>query len=150
MRNVVRWQPVSDAMTLRRAAGRLLDAGFVDLTGWMSPLGGGDLAVDMFETDSDLVVSTALPGVKPEDVEITVTGDTLCITAESKAEAVTQTASFYQQERRYGTCGRSLILPVAVQVDKAEARFKDGVLTLTLRKAEAAKPRAIKVKAEAK
>ena len=137
-------------MTLRRAAGRLLDAGLVDLTGWMSPLGGGDLAVDMFETDNDLVVSTALPGVKPEDVEITVTGDILCIAAESKAEAVTQTASFYQQERRYGSYGRSLILPVAVQVDKAEARLKDGVLTLTLRKAEAAKPRAIKVKAEAK
>jgi HSP20 family protein len=114
----------------------------------MSPLGGGDLAVDMFETGDNLVVSSALPGVKPEDVEITVTGDALCITAESKAETVPESASFYQQERRFGVCARSLILPVAVQVEKAEAKFKDGVLTLTLPKIEAAKPRVIKVKAE--
>lgn len=149
MRNVVRWEPLGDVMSLRRSAGRLPDGGIFDRSGWMPPLGEGDLAVDMFETDNDLVVSTALPGVKPEDVQITVTGDSLCITAESKVEAETQTASFYQRERRYGTCGRSLILPVAVQVDKAEARFKDGVLTLTLPKAEAARPRAIPVKAAA-
>ncbi len=150
MRNVVRWEPISDTLSWRRGAGRFLDASLGERAGWLSPLGGADLAVDMFETDNDLVVSTALPGVKPEDVEITVTGDTLCISAEAKAETETQTASYYQQERRYGTCGRTLTLPVTVQVEKAEAKFKDGILTLTLPKADAAKPRAIKVKAEAK
>jgi HSP20 family protein len=141
---------MGEAITRRQAAGNVLDAGFLDRSGWMSPMGGGDLAVDMFETNDDLVVSTTLPGVKPDDVEITVTGDALCITAESKADSVTESATFYEQERRYGVCSRSLILPVAVQVDKAEAKFKDGVLTLTLPKADTAKPRAIKVNTASK
>ncbi len=148
MRNVVRWDPISDTLSVRRGAGSFLDTGLAERAGWLSPLGGADLAVDMFETDNDLVVSTALPGVKPEDVDITVIGDTLCISAEVKAEAQAETASYYQQERRYGTCGRTLTLPVAIEVEKAEAKFKDGVLTLTLPKADAAKPHAIKVKAE--
>lgn len=150
MRNVVRWDPINDRLSVRQSVGSFLDTGTAERAGWLSPLGGADLAVDMFETDNDLVVSTALPGVKPEDVDITVIGDTLCISAEMKVEPSAETATYYQQERRYGACGRTLTLPVAIEVEKAEAKFKDGVLTLTLPKADAAKPHAIKVKADAK
>jgi HSP20 family protein len=86
--------------------------------------------------------------VKPEDVEITITGDVLCIKAEAKAETKEEKVGYFRQERRYGSCARSVSLPVPVQTDRAEAKFKDGVLTVTLPKAEEAKPKAIKVKPE--
>lgn len=145
MSSVIRWQPVTDALSLRDAMGRLLEDSFVTPRGGMAGMGGMDLAVDMFETDNELVVTSALPGVKAEDLQITITGDALCIKADIKSESSADTASWHRQERRYGSCSRSLTLPVAVQSDKAEASLRDGVLRLTLPKAEEAKPKSIKV-----
>ena len=150
MRNVVRWEPARDAWSLRDAMDQLFEESVVSPRSWLAPMGGMDLAVDMYETDTDLVISTALPGVQAEDMEVTITGDLLCIKAETKAETKDENASYYRQERRYGSCARSVTLPVPVQADKAQAQFKDGVLTLTLPKAEEAKPKVIKVKAESK
>jgi HSP20 family protein len=145
--SIVRWEPFGDLVTLREAMDRLFEESFIRPgSRLLSAYGGADLALDMYETDNDVVVTTALPGVKPEDVEITITGDTLSIKGEIKSETKAEKGSYLRQERRYGVFSRTVALPVPTKADKAEAKFKDGVLTLSIPKAEEAKPKSIKVK----
>jgi len=128
---------------------RLFEESFVHpRAGWLTPFGAGTLAVDMYETDEDVVVKTSVPGVKPEDIDITITGDTLTIKGEVKAEEKIERANYIRQERRYGAFSRSLTLPTSVVAEKAKAEFENGVLTLTLPKSEEVKPKTIKVKAK--
>ena len=87
-----------------------------------------------------------MPGIKPEDIDVSVTGDVLTIRGETASEEKSEQGSYLRQERRVGKFERSLTLPTQVQADKAEARFEHGVLTLTLPKAEQVKPKSIKVK----
>jgi HSP20 family protein len=149
--SVVRWEPFSDLMSLREAMDRLFAESVVRPgSRVLAPFGAADLALDMYETDNDLVITASLPGVKPEDVEITITGDALSITGEMKAETTVEKASYLRQERRFGAFSRTIALPVPIQADKAEAKFKDGVLTLSIPKAEEAKPKTIKIKTENK
>ena len=91
------------------------------------------------------MVKASLPGVKPEDVQITVHGDTLTIQGESKFEEEKKGERWHLRERRFGSFQRSLSLATPVNSDKAQADFEHGVLTLTLPKAEGAKPRQIKI-----
>jgi HSP20 family protein len=91
------------------------------------------------------VVKASLPGVKPEDVEITIHGDTLTIRGEVKAEEERKGERWHLRERRFGSFQRSLSLATPVNSDQAQAHFEHGVLTLTLPKSEAAKPRQIKI-----
>lgn len=147
--SIVRWQPFEDLVSLREAMDRLFEESFVRPRAWLAPT-VLDLPIDMYETSDELVVTVAVPGMKPEDLEITITGDTLCIKGEVKSEAKVEKASYYRQERRYGSCTRSISLPVPVQTDKVEAKLKDGILTITLPKAEEVKPKAIKIKTESK
>ena len=103
---------------------------------------------DRYQTANDVVVKASLPGFKPEEVDISITGDTLTIKGEHKDEKEVKDEDYFYKERRYGSFSRSLILPIQVQSDKAEAVFEDGILTLTLPKAEEIKPKQIKVKAK--
>jgi HSP20 family protein len=91
-----------------------------------------------------------LPGVKPEDVNIDITGDTLTVKGESKAEQEVKREDYLYQERRCGAFSRSVVFPSGLKPDKAEATMEDGVLTLTVPKAEEVKPKSIKVKAKEK
>jgi len=115
--------------------------------GWVLPTEGA-LAMDMYETPENVVVKTAVPGVKPEDIDITITGHTLTIAGETKAEKKVEEENYIRRERRYGRFSRSITLPSGVQGEKAEASFEDGLLTLTIPKAEEAKPKVIKVKSK--
>jgi HSP20 family protein len=149
--SVVRWEPFSDLMSLREAMDRLFEESYVRPgSRAAAPYGPADLALDIYETDDVFVVTASLPGVKPEDVEITITGDTLLIKGETKAEAQVEKANYLRQERRFGVFARSIIMPAPVQADKAEAKFKDGVLTLSIPKAEEAKPKSVHVKTDSK
>ena len=75
-RNLVRWEPWSDLMSLREAMDRLFEESVVrPRAGWLAPLGAEALAVDMYETDEEVVVKTAVPGVKSEDIDVSITGD---------------------------------------------------------------------------
>jgi HSP20 family protein len=149
MANIVRWEPFRDLMSLREAMDRLFEESFIrPHAGWLAPLGAEALAVDMYETDQDVVVKSSVPGIKPEDIDITITGDTLTIKGETKAEEKVEKSNYIRQERRYGAFSRSLTLPTTIVAEKAKAEFEDGVLTLTLPKAEEVKPKTIKVKAK--
>jgi HSP20 family protein len=112
----------------------------------------GNLALDVRETPDAFVVTAAMPGVKPENVDISVLGETVRIQAEIKDEREQTNGQGEQQgrwimrERRYGSFQRALTLPSGVKADQAQATFEHGVLTLMLPKIEEAKPRAIKVR----
>jgi HSP20 family protein len=147
MANIVRWEPFRDLISLREAMDRLFEESFIrPRAGWLAPLGAEALVVDVYETDQDVVVKSSVPGVKPEDIDITITGDTLTIKGETKAKEKVERANYIRQERRYGAFSRSLTLPTTIVAEKAKAEFENGVLTLTLPKAEEVKPKTIKVK----
>ncbi len=151
MANIVRWEPFRDLISLREAMDRLFEESFVQpRSGWLAPFGPEALAVDMYQTNDAVIVKAAIPGVKPEDIDINITGDVLTIKGETKAEEEVKEENYFRRERRYGSFSRSLSIPVSVVADKATADFENGVLTLTLPKAEEVKPKAIKVKAKGK
>ncbi len=148
--SITRWDPFRDVMSLREAMQNLFEDSFV------APRGGqgvaGNLALDVRETPDSFVVTAAMPGVKPEDVDISVLGDTVRIQAELKEERTQgdgqgeQQSRWIMRERRYGSFQRAFTLPSGVKADQAQATFEHGVLTLTLPKVEEAKPRSIKVR----
>lgn len=145
MSNLTRWEPMREIMTLREAMDRLFDDAFtrpISLNNWSMP------AIDMYQTDDKVVVKAALPGLSAEDVQISVTGDVLTLKGEFRQDEEVKDATYQLKERRYGSFERSLMLPTDVETDKAKAEFQNGVLTITLPKAEAVKPRTITVKAK--
>lgn len=149
MTNLVRWEPFRDAVSLRDAMNRLFKESVVQpLTGWPAPVRAEALAMDMYETDDAIIVKAAIPGIKSDKLNISISGDILTIKGETSAEEEIKEENFIHRERCYGSFCRSLTIPLSVVTDKAEAEFEDGVLTLTLPKAEEVKPKAIKVKAK--
>ncbi len=111
-------------------------------------LGAVGPSMDMYETDEGLVVQLSLPGVAPEDVNVTVTGDTLTIRGEFRTEEADATRQYLLRERAHGTgrFSRSVLLPRDVVGAKAEATFRNGVLTLTVPRAEESRPKQVQVK----
>ena len=147
--NLIRWEPFGELMSLKQAMDRLFEESFVRPSRALSLLGeGAAVPIDMYQTDNEVVVKASLPGVKPEELDIHITGDTLSIKGETKAEKEIKREDYHYQERRYGAFARSVTLPGGLQADKAEASFEDGVLTLTIPKSEAVKPKTVKVKAK--
>jgi HSP20 family protein len=146
MSNLTRWEPVREMMTLREAMDRLFDDAFT------RPLGtnGGSTvpAIDLYQTDNEVVLKAALPGLKADDVQITVTNDVLTLRGEFKWEDRHEDATYHIREQHYGSFERSIALPVDVQTNKAQADFQNGVLTITLPKAESVKPKTISIKAK--
>ena len=149
MSNLIRWRPMSEAVTLRDAMDRLFDEAFTRPWG-LTEAGRYSMApsVDMFETDSDVVIRATLPGLKAEDVEINVTGEMITIKGQSKQQSETKEKAYHIREQRWGAFERSLALPTTVLSDKAKAEFEDGILTITLPKAEEVRPKTITVKAK--
>jgi len=127
---------------------RIMDEALMD----MPRFGGlisGIVPVDVYQTDDDVVVKATMPGVKPEDINISITGESLTIEGEIEEEleiSDERNVRFHVRERRYGSFYRSLTLPTLVDADKASAEFENGVLTLTLPKVEEVKPKKITVK----
>jgi HSP20 family protein len=148
---IERWHPFTELMSLRQAMDRLFDDSFVRPAHALEALGEvAAPALDVYQTPGEIVVKAALPGIKPEDVSIDITGDTLTVKGESKAEQEVKREDYLYQERRYGTFSRSVALPSGLKSDKAKATMEDGVLTFTIPKAEEVKPKAIKIKAKEK
>jgi len=148
MSNLTRWEPMRDMVTLRDAMDRLFDEAFT--RPWFSDGGSGMgmPAVDLYQTDDDVIVKVAVPGMKPEDVQISVTGDTLTVKGEIRQENDSKEKAYHIREQRWGSFERTITLPTAVRSDKAQAEFENGILNVTLPKAEDVKPKTITVKAK--
>ena len=147
MSNMVRWEPFRDIVSLREAMDRLLQESFVGPWGSMAcPSERAIAAVDMYETDDAVVLEAALPGVNPDDLDISVAEDAITIRGEVKREMEVNEENFYRRERHYGSFCRSLPLPAAIAIEDAEAVFENGVLHLTLPKAEKVESKTIKIR----
>ncbi|MEW6580279.1 MAG: Hsp20/alpha crystallin family protein [Chloroflexota bacterium] len=144
MVRVTRWDPLRDMITLRQAVDRMLDETFARGTetrgtgAWLLPM-------DAYITDEAIVIRADVPGIKPEEIEITLEGDTLAIRGEIRREENSQ-RKYVLLERPTGKFERTLNINTPIDHESVEASFKDGVLTLTLPKAETVKPRQITVK----
>src|SRR5260221_10631465 len=102
-------------------------------------------SVDIYETENELVLRADLPDVKLEDIEVRVENQTLTLKGERKFEEDQSVRGYHRIERSYGTFTRSFTVPATVDSDKVAAEFKNGVLTVTLPKKEAAKPRQVNI-----
>ena len=111
--------------------------------GWAPP-------IEVFEKEDKFVVKAELPGMEEEDIDVSVTGDTLTIKGERKAEAEVNEEDYYCCERSYGSFLRSIALPSTVDAKKIEAGYEDGVLEVTLPKATEVKPKKVAVSAKKK
>ena len=143
---VRRTSPLGELVTLRQAMDRLFEDSFVRPRVWAGSWSEtAALAMDIRSTPDALVVEAALPGVKPEEVDITVEGGTLSITGEFRSERNEGEGDYLVQELRRGSFSRTVTLPEGLEPDKATATFEHGVLTLRIPKAEEVKPRQIKI-----
>ncbi len=147
MSNLVRWEPFRDLTDFRNSIDRVFNRGYARpwrVVRWEPA--ESRLPVDLYETDDAVPVTASLPGVKADDVHISVIGNTLTIKGETKDENEEKDQNYYRQERRSGSFQRVITLPVKVEGDKASATFEDGVLTLELPKAAEVKAQTIEVK----
>ena len=153
--SLVRWTPArdlsafpSDVLSMRKEFNRLFDSFFQgDLADTTSAFTSAWIpAVDIAERENEFVVRMELPGVKKEDVKITMQEGILTVRGEKKQEKESKGSDFHRVERAYGSFQRSFTLPTAVKSGDIDASFSDGVLNISLPKAEEAKPKQIDVR----
>lgn len=150
MKALTRWEPFSELVSLRQAIEGLFEDSFVRPSHLWSIFSDGEyLPLDMYQTPDDVVLKASLPGIRPEEVEITIQERLLTIKGERREEREAKEEDYIRRERRYGSFHRVIALPSSLKADKAEALFEDGVLTVTIPKVEEAKPKVIKVKTPA-
>lgn len=112
--------------------------------GWLEEY-EGQLAIDAFQTNDSVVVKAPIAGVKPQDLEISVTDEVLSVRGHRKQESQEDQDSYFVQECYWGSFSRSFVLPVPVDADKAQANLKDGILTVVIPKQEKSKTKIIKI-----
>lgn len=122
------------------------DAKFLHFPSMDFPLGIEMPKVDVIETDAEVKVNAALPGVKKEDLDVTLSSQTITIKASTKKEEKEEKGEFYRREIRRGEFQRTVTLPAPVDTDKAKASFKDGMLEIVLPKLEKSKRKSIQIK----
>src|SRR4029079_4181149 len=143
MTNMIRRDPFTD---LRSTMDRLFDEGFSRPWRFInSESYEASMPVEVSETDNELVVKASLPGVNPDEVDVTINNDVLTIKGEHKETTEEGKREFYRREIHYGAYNRSFTLPVKVDADQAEASFDHGVRQLRLPKAASIRPKQIKV-----
>lgn len=145
--SIVRWSPIRDMLNMQadmnRMFGTLFDRDSFE-TSLRSNAWGP--AVDISETADSYEVTAELPGLTKDDVKISYEGGMVSIRGEKKQEKEDKGKNYHRRERNYGAFERSFRLPTHIEVNKIEAKFKDGVLTLHLPKAEEARPKEIPIK----
>ena len=148
MANIVRFDPFEDLSRLQRDVNRLFEDNTRTGRGsepastrtWAPP-------VDILEDQNEIVVKAELPGIKQDDIDIELTGETLTIRGERKLEEAQRQENYVRVERAYGQFLRSFTIGVPVQNDAVRASYKDGLLEVHLPKSEATKPKKVKVSA---
>ena len=139
------WPSFGGFLTLRNEIDRLFEAPLSELARTSHLLSGSTPAVDVFEDKDNFVVKAELPGMKKEDIVVSLHDDSLSISGERKNETRSEDAEVYRSERFFGQFQRTVMLPATVAAEKIKAEYQNGVLTVTLPKAEEAKPKQIDV-----
>jgi HSP20 family protein len=147
MTTLTRWEPWRELATLRREFDRFFDEPFGARFAMPWRPSEFEMMVDLAEDETAYIVKATVPGVKPEDVEVTMQNNVLTIKGEAKADKEIKEENYFMRERRYGSFMRSLVLPTNVKAEMIEAKHEDGVLTIRLPKSEEDKPKKIAVKA---
>ena len=142
---VNRWNPIRDMITLRETMDQLFNDAYARNRDYRSQPAAWQLPVDAYTTEDAIVLVADVPGLKPEDLDMTLEGDTLTIRGEIKPRQ--QNQNYLLRERLTGRFERVLTISTPIEANKVEATFEDGVLQLVLPKAEAVKPKQIKVNA---
>jgi|WetSurMetagenome_2_1015567.scaffolds.fasta_scaffold22088_2 HSP20 family protein len=146
-RNITTWDPFRDVSTIREDMERIFDSMLSRyprerVQAVWAP------SIDVEETNDAMIIRAELPGMKREDIKLTVAEDTVTISGERNYESEQKDRTFHRVERAYGSFQRTIALPVSVQGDKAAASYKAGVLELVLPKAERVKAREITIEAK--
>ena len=146
--NIVRYDPFGELRSLQNEMNRLFSSTFSRTGGENDQMmqGAWNPNVDIYENQNQIVIEAELPGMKPEDVDISIENNVLTIHGERKFEKKDENDNFHRVERSYGSFTRSFTLPPTVSSENADAEFENGVLRLTLAKREEAKPRRIEIK----
>jgi HSP20 family protein len=139
------WAGLGRLSSLRDELDRLFESPWTELAHTSQLLSGWTPALDVHEDKDNFVVRAELPGMKREDIDVSLHDGALSISGERKTEQKYEGAEVYRTERFFGKFQRTLTLPAPVAADKVKAQYKDGVLTITLPKTEAAKPKQIDV-----
>lgn len=153
MNNLTRWQAPELAVWrslgglsgLRDEIDRLFEVPLSEFARTSQLLSGWTVALDVYEDADNIFVKAELPGMKKEDIDISLHDGCLSISGERKSETNREDAETYRAERFFGRFQRTVTLPTSVAADKVKAQYKDGILTVTLPKAEEAKPKHIDV-----
>ena len=140
---LTRWDPFREMLNMRDAMDRFFEGSMTTQQGERGIFGRG-VPLDVIENDDEYLVKASLPGIKPEDLDITYQGNTLTIQGETKEEESREESRYHIQERRYGRFSRTITLP-DINPEQIEANYTDGVLTLHLPKSEEGKPKRIQV-----
>ena len=146
MARIIRWNPLREMVDMQRQLDRVFDEMNTNFTQGDLNQTGNWLAFDIHENEDNYIVHADLPGIDPDDIEVTLHENTLTVSAENEREELREGERHVINERRYGRFQRSVRLPETVDGDKVEANFDNGVLTLEIAKSEVTKPRQIPVK----
>jgi HSP20 family protein len=148
--SLIRRDPFGEMLSLRRFMDSLFEDDFFRATAGQQSQGGGGMgvALDVMEKDDTVVVKASLPGVKPDDVDVSVQNNVLTIRGESRQEHESGEGRYHHRERRYGSFSRSVMLPASVDPNACDATFEDGVLTVTLQKSEQQRTRRIPIRGQ--
>ena len=135
-----RWDIRRELNNLRDNMNRILEEGIASVS-------GTTVALDMYETgDSIVIVTSPLPGLKAENIEVSITGDVLTIRGEIEQTDQDESVNYLRKERRFGSFSRSITIPRPVKAEEAAAAFKDNILKITIPKSDEARPRVIDIK----
>jgi HSP20 family protein len=140
---ITRWEPIRELLGLRDAFDRFFEEPF-HRAEWPATWRGMP-ALDMYDVNGSVAIEFALPGVRPEEVNITVTGNTLTVKGEHKAKEEIEEKDYYRHEFAYGVFSRTVELPTYVDTEKVEAKFEDGLLKLIVPKVAEAQPKRIEI-----
>jgi HSP20 family protein len=141
---IQRWEPFRELRQMENTMNRLW-RGFGALGGFREGTEDWNIAIDVIQKPEEIIVKASVPGVKPEDIDVTVEDNVLALKAERKSEVEEGDSSYLVRERTAGSYYRALRLPDSIDTNRIKSEYEHGVLTVTLSRAEEKKPRRIKV-----
>jgi HSP20 family protein len=147
MATLNRWSPFEEALSLRDAMSRLFEDSFVSPAAVGGRAGSIGVEMNVYENEHGFAVEASVPGLKPEDLDITLQDNVLTISGEFHEEKPAENATVHRVERRFGRFSRSVALPTMVKPDAISANLENGILRLEIPKAEEVKPRKISIQA---